>query len=531
MKTTAASLSPPPEGICHKDSEKHLSARHAFAILVNLQIGSGIFASPAQVDTNVPSPGAALLVWLVGGLLSWAGAASYAEFGAALPLNGGTQEYLRYVYGDIAAFLMAWIYIFAVKPSSMAIQCIVLVDSATSAIASADGTTLASWQLKLLAITAQASLVLLNSISTKTTMRLSESFTLFKIATVIMIFLGGIWVLIAHMIDPNSSLGGNTDWYSKNWFHSRPSMSDGVPIEWTNMGSWELLGHYSAAIYAGLWAYDGWDNANFVASEIRNPGRSLPLAIHTAMAVVLGCFELVNIAYYILVPWKLIGSSSAVAVMAAKSLLGYFAGVAISILVAISCAGAVTSNLLAFGRLTVAASQRGYLPKVFGIIGFPSWISWPNRRAHSEGNAPQNSYSNESQPLIAEDSDEDVANIVGENDTAPTPDTESDVPINAMLLNLSLTTIYIATGSFRILLTFVGMAMWIFYVSTAVALIILRFREPGLRRPYRPPLVIPIIFSCVGTAVIIRSAMFAPLPAAAIAGLLVAGSLVGRLRS
>ena len=75
------------------------------------------------------------------------------------------------------------------------------------------------------------------------------------------------------------------------------------------------------------------------------------------------------------------------------------------------------------------------------------------------------------------------------------------------------------------------MATWIFYVSTVVALIILRFREPELRRPYRPPLAVPIVFSCIGIAIIIRSAIFAPLPAAAIVGLLVLGSLVSRLRS
>jgi amino acid transporter len=157
---------------------------------------------------------------------------------------------------------MAWIYIFAAKPSAMAIQCIVLVDSAVSAAAPANSTPLASWQLKLLAISAQVLIVLLNSISTKTTMRLSESFTIFKLATVTMIVFGGICVLIAHIFDPNSSLSGATDWYSKNWFHSRPSVSGGFPIEWTDISWWELLGHYSTAIYAGLWAYDGWDNVS-----------------------------------------------------------------------------------------------------------------------------------------------------------------------------------------------------------------------------------------------------------------------------
>src|SRR5690242_20676525 len=205
-----------------QQSTKQLTTRHAFAVLVTLQIGSGIFASPAQVDSNVPSPGAALLVWVLGGLLSWAGAASFAELGAALPLNGGMQEYLRHVYGDTAAFLMAWIYIMAVKPSSMAIQSIVIAESIGSV---SSNEPLAEWLLKLIAAIAFVSMVLLNSINTKFTLRLSESFTVFKISTVGMIVLGGLIAVIAHLVNPRSSLSGSSsDWYSKNWFETRPTI-------------------------------------------------------------------------------------------------------------------------------------------------------------------------------------------------------------------------------------------------------------------------------------------------------------------
>ncbi|KAL5405624.1 hypothetical protein PMIN03_008346 [Paraphaeosphaeria minitans] len=117
-----------------RDGNYALTARHAFAVLVTLQIGSGIFASRSQVDSNVPSPGAALLVWVLGGLLSWAGAASFAELGAAIPLNGGMQAYLAYVYGDTMAFLMAWVYIMAAKPAAMAIQSISPNQSAPSVL-------------------------------------------------------------------------------------------------------------------------------------------------------------------------------------------------------------------------------------------------------------------------------------------------------------------------------------------------------------------------------------------------------------
>jgi L-type amino acid transporter 9 len=241
---------------------KQLTARHAFAVLVTSQIGSGIFASPAQVDSNVPSPGAALLVWVLGGMLSWAGAASFAELGAALPLNGGMQEYLRHVYGDTAAFLMAWIYIVAVKPSSIAIQSIVIAESMGSVglvdVKSPNSAVL----LKTIAATSCLLMVLLNSISTRFTLRMSESFTVLKIGTVALIVLSGLVVVVAHLVNPHSTISGSSDWYSKNWFATRPTMSEGRTIDWTNMQSWDRFGHYCAAIYGGLWAYDGWDNVS-----------------------------------------------------------------------------------------------------------------------------------------------------------------------------------------------------------------------------------------------------------------------------
>lgn len=100
----------------------------------------------------------------------------------------------------------------------------------------------------------------------------------------------------------------------------------------------------------------------------------------------------------------------------------------------------------------------------------------------------------------------------------------------ANFLSLIVTLVYILTGSFRVLLTFVGLAEWVFYVSTVAGLIILRRREPDLPRPYRPTLVLPVIFIVVGTLVIIRSALFAPAQSGVLAGLLVIGTMVSKLR-
>lgn len=70
-------------------------ARTGIALTVGLQIGSGIFSSPGVVTLNTGSIGASLVVWVVSGLMAWTGASSFAELGAAIPLNGGAQAYLN----------------------------------------------------------------------------------------------------------------------------------------------------------------------------------------------------------------------------------------------------------------------------------------------------------------------------------------------------------------------------------------------------------------------------------------------------
>lgn len=92
------------------------------------------------------------------------------------------------------------------------------------------------------------------------------------------------------------------------------------------------------------------------------------------MIVVLCSYELVNVAYYILLPWDTMSSSDAVAVVAVTTVFGRWAGIIISILVALACAGSITSNVFTVGRLAVAASQRHYLPAFFSKRGLPKLL-------------------------------------------------------------------------------------------------------------------------------------------------------------
>jgi L-type amino acid transporter 9 len=250
-----------------KNSRK-LTFRHGFAILVSIQIGSGIFSSPAQVDSNVPSPAAALGVWVLSGLLSWAGAASFAELGTVIPQSGGMQEHLRYVYGDGLSAVMAWTWILAAKPSSIAIQGIVLGESIGAAVGYPNNPAFTTAHVRGIAILALLFVLVLNLRSTTAPARASEVFTAVKFITVGGISFGGLAVLLYHYLGQKQCHG--SDWCSKSWLMYRDIASGDSNINWSEISWWQLSGHLSAALYAGLWAHSGWDNVSLPVKGIPN---------------------------------------------------------------------------------------------------------------------------------------------------------------------------------------------------------------------------------------------------------------------
>jgi solute carrier family 7 (L-type amino acid transporter), member 9/15 len=297
---------------------RNLGALDAFAIIISIVIGSGIFTSPGSIDTNVPSPGTALAVWLVGGVLAWTGAATMAELGTAIPGEGGVQPYLKYIYGDIFGHLAAWTWVVAVMPATLAILSIVFVESIFSAAGVTDRA--ASIWHKLLSVLIMVVMNLANSISTKASTRLNKFFVTTKFVSIFAVVLAGLVVLIIQLARPDSDVGGG-DWIRRSWFAARDSVApDGSVTHWQDVGTWELLGHLSAALYGALWAYSGWEKGIYVSAELSNPVRQLPLAINTAIPTIIACFLATNAAYYILLPWDVVSTTDSVAVVRRKPL-------------------------------------------------------------------------------------------------------------------------------------------------------------------------------------------------------------------
>lgn len=227
------------------EKQKSITYLNGLSLVVGLQIGSGIFSSPAQVNSNAGSPGAALIIWLISGILAWTGASSYIELGGAIPLSGGAQAYLQHIFGDLPAFLFSWTAIVVMKPGSAAIISIIAGEYLASVLwgsLTEDADPPPQIAVKGLALLGLWLITALNCLSTKIGTRMGDVFLLIKLISLIGITVIGIVVAVTGFsVKPG---GPSKEWKQGNWFS----------------GSSNDPGAYARALYAGLWAFDGWDN-------------------------------------------------------------------------------------------------------------------------------------------------------------------------------------------------------------------------------------------------------------------------------
>ncbi|EED12511.1 amino acid transporter, putative [Talaromyces stipitatus ATCC 10500] len=435
-----------------------------------------------QVNFNAGSPGAALIVWAVAGLLAWTGAASYAELGGAIPLNGGPQVYLSKIFGEITGFLFAWCAVFVLKPGSAAIIAIIFGEYVVRAFIGTEVETISPWINKGVGLAGVLFVTILNCASTKLATLVGDLSMFFKFGALLAVTIIGIIVAITGL----SSKGqANQDWKNTGWFEGTS----------TDISDWAV------ALYAGLWAFDGWDNTNYVTGEFKNPNRDLPRAIHTAMPVVIICYLMANVSYFFVLPQATIAKSNTVAVQFGAKVFGPVGALILALVVSGSCLGALNATCFTSGRLVYAAGKEGYLPAVFGKIGF-------GRSNNTMGGSrlQRRSWFHKAFSWLCGGSA-----AIGYT------------PVNAMLFNAAITAVYVAVGEFGTLLTFYGVAGYTFYFLTVLGLIVLRIREPHLERPYKTWITTPIIFCCVSLFLLSRAVIAEPLQTLIVVAFVAAG--------
>ncbi|KAF8478561.1 L-methionine transporter [Russula ochroleuca] len=421
----SASLSEPDEVRSSVIGEKNIGLINGVALVAGAQIGSGIFSSPGVVVANTGSVGASLIVWLLSGLLGWTGASSYAELGSAIPLNGGAQAYLAYSYGPLVSYLFAWTAISALKPGANAVISLIfgeylnrIIWHATRSDVSPDE--IPHWAIQLTAIGAVSLITFMCVITRSLGTRIAVVFTSVKILSLMSITLLGIIQL---------ARGRATTSFTTSVFDGTSTSPSA----------------YALAFYSGLWAFDGWDQANYVGGEVSEPEKNIPRVIHFSMMTVTLLFFLANISYFVVLDKSTVGLSNTVALDFGRALFGPVGGSVFAFMVAFSCFGALNGSFFTAGRLIYVAGREGYLPALFGRLH-------PTRKT----------------------------------------------PLNAMLLQASITIAFILLGGgFRSLINFTVVASWAFFFLTVLGVVILRIKEPTLERPYRTWITTPLIFCAV----------------------------------
>jgi L-type amino acid transporter 9 len=168
--------------------------------------------------------------------------------------------------------------------------------------------------------------------------------------------------------------------------------------------------------------------------------------------------------------------------------IAYFA----TVLICLVIAGSALGNSFVAGRMTVAAANNNWIPRFLGAVGQVGTYK--------------------------------VTKASEQDESAEAAMDQGESPINALILNTVLSTIYILLGNMRILLTLNGLAEYAFFFLTVLGAIILRFREPDLPRPVKPFIAIPVLFALISGFVVVRGAVFAPIQAAVLVGIWVAGA-------
>jgi APA family basic amino acid/polyamine antiporter len=301
---------------------------------------------------DVGSAGLVYLVWIVGGLLSFAGALTYAELGAIKPWAGGEYVYVRDAYGPLPGFLYAWTWFLIAKPGSIATITTGIVDVlGTFHRLSFLASPFFAWHITstrtfevtyghLVAIGATILISALNYIGIKKAGSFQLGFTALKIAMIAAIILIGFTA--------STGSWGN--------FHTIfPGAKGG-------------MAGFMLALVAALWAYDGWNDLNMVSGEIRNPERNIPVALIAGVAIVAALYMGINAAVQYVMPASAIAGSKVPASLATQIAVGRWGAALVSAGMALSMLVTLNGTIMSGGRVPFAVARDGYFFKALAEV-------------------------------------------------------------------------------------------------------------------------------------------------------------------
>jgi APA family basic amino acid/polyamine antiporter len=417
-------------------------------VVIGSIIGSGIFLTPQSVAAALPVPGLMLLVWVLTGLLTLAGALTNAEIASELTAAGGQYVYFRVLFGDLTAFLFGWTTFVVYQTGS--------ISAIAVAFARYFGyfvdlphfpAELEAWKLpvlgniapfddigvKLVAIAAIVFLAVVNYFGVRFGSFVQNLFTTLKVLAIASIIVLGF-----------TSGSGSTEHF--------------FPL-WGSIPGGALLPAIGVAMVATLWSYDGWNSLTFMAGEVKEPQRNIPLALILGTVAVIVIYVLTNMAYLYVLPIGEIASSKRVAADMMERVFAGGGGAMISLAVMLSTFGSVNATSMTTARVYFAMAKDRLFFRSMGAV-------------HPRYRTPGRSI---------------VVQCVW-----------------ACVLTL--------TGTFDQLFTYVIFAGWIFYGLGAAGVFILRRKFPDSNRAYRVPgyPFVPLAFVLVATWFVVNTLITNP---------------------
>jgi APA family basic amino acid/polyamine antiporter len=439
----------------------------AISVIIGNVIGTGVFLKARVMTCNVGDPNWVIAAWIAAGLLSLAGALTYAELTAMKPEAGGPYVFMRDAFGKIWSFLFGWTQLLIIRTGSQAAVAVVFAIALNDYLGGGLRHVLIEttifglpWtvtSLELVAIMVIAIFTTLNCLSVSISGYIATVLTGVKIGLVIFVGLGAfLWVT-----------GGSFDHFTMS---SAGGACEGV-AESVKFGSAEytFLAGFAAAMLGALWGYDGWDNLSFVAGEVKNPGRNLPIAIIGSVVLIIILYVFAQVAYfYVLDPAAVasVSETGSVGMAVVSRFFGgdpltFATGVAVAIFtmgLMLSSLGTLHTSILSNSRIPYAMAEDGVMFKLFSKLSV------------------------------------------------------NGVPVNAVIFQGVWATVLALSGSFDTLTDYVIFASWIFYAMITMSIFVFRKREPNAERPYRAwgyP-VIPVIFLLVTGWLLVNTLMTSP---------------------
>ena len=437
-----------------------LSLRDAIALVLTV-IGTGVFLKTGPMAQLVGSPSNVLLAWLAAGLLSLAGALTYAELGAMMPEAGGEYVFLREAYGDLPAFLFGWSSVMLIASGGLAAVATAVASflgsfgSLNVAWLAHDFTAFGQvvhWRFGLQQIVAVAVILIFCAVNARGVSVGAKTQWLATVAKV-----GGIAIVaLGALLFARTGAWSNLD---------RPV---------TSPAATGGAGAFGAAMIAALWAYQGWANVPMVAGEIEKPERNIPRALIFGMLIVIVIYLVTNLAYFHALPFNEILTSNSTAYpnalpVAAKAANTFWSHGAqlLSILFMIAALGALNGITMMNSRVPYAMARHGLFFRSLGDLN-------PDSRA----------------------------------------------PVKATWFLGIWACVLALSGTFDQITTSVIFSVWVFTALVGSSLFVLRRKLPAAPRRYRAlgyP-IIPALFVAVAAWLVINSLTATPVES--IAGLI-----------